>query len=700
MRKTDREVRCLYCFHKWTVNSDEDFETARIKCPGCREVQTFGEARKEYTETAEFLFRENREIRRRRDSISVHWTTQEKEIVDGKETGQKTAVDHEEDVIHGWILPKRRLIVEKEYPYYEIELRHGKAEILTGKQIADKLKLEGRILHKALFPDVLNHLLRHYCITEVEVNSTYGIYMDDHGRLYVDESPVGLSDEEKTAYKEIQRGLSYSPTADDLMRFIEFNSHFEPDEVLPTMGLSVMAAMSQPIRSHGRMLPHVFHVGPPGTHGLGKSLVHRAYVVIGWGRQQPNEDSLESKFRFAAQLDAYCGPQAVGEAEGIDSGKIGPMIKNSAENWLLTKRGDISRGDLAMMPYFSREVLFLSGNAFNVKGEAQLTRFFCTIFHAEKQAERIANKLVVDRIVDSLEQVGPSVAHKIPEIWPAWQEFNDERMKLESDIKENYETVHRRKWNDPRRAEEWSFCYMGLMAWKKAFDSLGVEWLLPSVDEFVRTVVLPVEEMTFRTSRTPLENFDSWFLDFTSMNVLKARIDKTTIENSNYDAPDVETNYDYVSKGYGETWEKGTLDVDGVGRRGMYVTTSILERYNKDSPLELRFDSLRSLADTVSRERNLPLGELLDESGNVKRISFSASGQQRAVFIPVDIGEIDIPEFDRRRAVRLKVPLDNLQYGGSRYSGKEGDILEVVPDFAAQLVNRNFAEYIDMKADR
>ena len=656
-REDPRGVRCIFCFHEWTVRTDEDFATARVKCAKCSEFQTFGEARKEWTETAEFQFREHNEIRRRSGGISVHWTTREKEIIEGKDTGDKITVEHEESVVHGWIFPRRKLIVENEYSYYEIELRPGKIEVLTGKQIADKLKLEGRILHKAWFQDVLNHLLRHYCTTEVNVNSTYGIYIGDQGTLYIDESPVGLSDEQKSAYTEIQPGLSYSPTPDDLMRYVEFSRHFEPDEVLPTQGLSVMAAISQPIRSHGRMLPHDFNVGPPGTHGLGKSLVHRAYVVIAWGRQQPNEDSLESKYRFAAQLDAYCGPQAIGEAENIDSGKIGPMMKNSAENWLLTKRGDISRGELALMPYFSREVLFLSGNAFNVRGEAQLTRFLCTVFHAEKQKERIAKKLVVDKIVDGLKPVGPSVARRIPELWPTWQTFNDERMKIEAEIKDYYETSHNRAWNDPRRAEEWGFVYMGLMAWKKAFDDSGVDWSLLAIDEFVRTVVMPVEEMTFRGSRSPLENFDIWFLDFLSMNVLKAQIHVTKIDRGNYDDPDRDTEYTYTPKGMGETWERGTLKIGDTIMPGVYVAAPILERYNHDAPLELRFDSLRSFADTVSRMRDVPLPELLDGAGNVRRVSFSASGRQRAVFIPVDIDEIRDSDLAKKRKVKLKSPL-------------------------------------------
>ena len=697
-RGEDRKVRCLFCFNAWTVSSDDDFETADIRCPKCSVFQTFKDAREEWNQTAEFEFRENRQIRRRRTGVSVHWVKHEKEIIAGRETGEKVAVDYEVDVIHGWILPKRKLIVENEYPYYEIELRPGKPEILTGSQIADRLKLEGRILHRAMFQDVLYHLLRHYCTTEVRVNSTYGIYLDESGALYVDESPVGLSDEQRSAHREIQPGLSYCPTADDFWHFALFNTHFEPDEVLPTMGLSVIAAMSQPIRSHGRMLPHVFNVGPPGTHGLGKSLVPRAYVVIGWGRQQPNEDALESRYRFAAQMDAYCGPQAIGEAENIDSGKIGPMIKNSAENWMLTKRGDISRGDLAMMPYFSREVLFLSGNAFNIKGEAQLARFLCTVFHAERQKERLANKATVDRIVDSLKPVGPSVARKIPQLWPTWQEFNDDRMRLEAEISDCYQGKYQRTWNDPRRAEEWAFCLMGLMAWERAFDDSGVEWQLPAIDEFVRTIVMPVEEMTFRGSRSPLENFEMWFLDFTSMNVLKAEVSTTRIEKGNYDKPDEETTYEYTPKGIGETWERGTIEINGIKRPGVFVTASILERYNNDSAPELRFDSLRSLADTVARVRDVPIGDLLDGTGRVKRVNFTASGRQRAVFIPIDIGEISTPEFEKRRTVKLKVPLNDFSYGGVKYNGKEGEILELVSDLAAQLVRRNFATYTDGEA--
>ena len=695
MKKTDRKVRCQFCFHEWTVGNDEDVETVRVKCPKCSEWQTFGEGRREWRETAEFQFQGKFKIRRRSSGISISWTTREKEIVDGKETGDSEIVEHEESVIHGWILPKRRLIVENEYPYYEIELRHGKPEILTGSQIADRLKLEGRILHRKSFPDVLTHLLRHFCAGEDKANATYGIYQDDEGKLYVDETPVGLSDEQRTAFSEIEPGLRYSPTAEDFQQYINFNTHFKPVEILPAMALSVMATMSQPIRSHNRMLPHLYHVGPPGTSGLGKSSSQRGYVVMAWGRHDPNVNSLESKFRLPAHLDAYCGPQVIGEASGIDLEKIGSMLKNSAEGWLLTKRGDASKGAIQMIPYFSRETLFLSGNTFNIREPAQLVRFFCIIFDAANEKEKNKNKLTFDRVMRALKPVGPPVARKIPEMWPTWQAFDDEKMRLEAEIGDCYEKVYNRTWADLRRPEEWSFVLMGLMAWKKAFDDSGVDWRLPTVDEFVRTIVMPVEEMTFRASRTPLEYFDIWFLDFISMNVLKAQINKTRIEKGNYDETDEETTYDYTPKGMGETWERGALEVDGVRRPGVWVTSTILERYNRDSALELRFDSLRSLADTVSRVRDLPLAELVEENGLVKRVSFSVSGRQRAVFIPVDIGEIRTPEFEKRRKVKLKVPLDNFSYGGTKYNGKDGEILELVSDLAAQLVSRNWACYVD-----
>ena len=687
-----RKARCIFCFREWTVGKDEDVETVRVKCPGCNEHQDFGDARKEWEETAEFEFRDLKKIRRRNTGVSVFWTKREKEIVDGKETGDKVEVQHEEDIIQGYILPKHKLIVEGEFPYFEIELRPVKAEILTGKQIADKLKNEGRILHKKLFDDVLNHLLRHFCKEEAEVNSTYGIYVKQDDTLFLDESPVGLSDEQRTAFREIKAALDYIPGKEDFELIPQFNAHFEPDEVLPTMGLSVIAAMAQPIRSHKKMLPHDFNVGPPGTSGLGKSLTQRVYAEIAWGRQPITEEGLESKFRLAAMIDAYCGPQTIGEAENIDSKVIAAMLKNSAEMWFLTKRGD---KDQTMIPYHSRETFFLSGNSFPITQKARITRFFVKIFHAEKQRERIASKQIVDGIVKKMKPIGPFVVRKIPELWPTWALFEEAAAKIESEISRCYNDTHGFVWQDPRRPEEWSFDYMGLIAWDKAFKDIGVEWRLPSIEEFTRTCVVPVEEMTWRTKRDPLEVFDTWLLDFLSMNVTKAAISRTTIEQGDFDSPERDTEYDYISKGEGQIWEYGYIEINGVRRAGVYITGAILDRFNKEQSVDLRFDSLRSLADAVSRDRDIPLRLLLDENDIVERHTFNVSGQQRAVFVPKDIDEIRMPELGKKVKVRLKVPLTDLPYGGVKYSGREGQEVDLPLDLAIELVRKNSAAYSD-----
>lgn len=47
-RKEDRKVSCVNCDNEWTVNADEDFETARIKCLECGQGQAFGDARRDW----------------------------------------------------------------------------------------------------------------------------------------------------------------------------------------------------------------------------------------------------------------------------------------------------------------------------------------------------------------------------------------------------------------------------------------------------------------------------------------------------------------------------------------------------------------------------------------------------------------------------------------------------------------------------
>ena len=693
-RSETRKVRCYSCFKEWAVRDEEATKGVRVKCPdpNCGEVNEFQYFETEWKKTAQFEFRGNKKIRRRETGISVFWTTQEKEIENEKETGKKIEVQNEDDIIQGFILPKRKLIVERQFPYFEIELRLDQAEILTGKQIADELKIEGRILNKKLFEDVLNHTLRHFCKEEAEVNATYGIYPRKDGSLFLDESPVGVSDEQRTAFREIKPAIDYKPTKEDFELIPQFNAHFEPEEVLVTMGLSAIAAMAQPIRSHKKMLPHDFNVGPPGTSGLGKSLVHRVYVDIGWGREPISEDALETKFRFAAFIDAYCGPQTIGEAENIDSKTISALLKNSTERWFLDKRG---KENLKMVPYNARETFFMDGNLFPITQKARIARFFLKMFHAEKQRERIANKPVVDGIVRQMKPIGPFVARKIVELWPTWTLFEEAAAKLESEISRCYNDTHGLEWQDPRRAEEWSFDYMGLMAWDKAFRDTGVEWQLPTVEEFTRTVVVPVEEMTWRTKRDPLEVFDTWLLDFLSMNVTKAAVSRTTIEHGNYEDPDRDTEYEYISKGEGQTWERGYIEINGVRRAGVYVTGAVLDRFNKEQPVDLRFDSLRSLADAVSRERDVPLVSLLDENGIVERHTFGVSGRKRAVFVPEDISEIRMPELGKKVRVRLKVPLTDLPYDGAKYSGKEGQEVDLPLDLAIDLVRKNSAVYSD-----
>ena len=96
------------------------------------------------------------------------------------------------------------------------------------------------------------------------------------------------------------------------------------------------------------------------------------------------------------------------------------------------------------------------------------------------------------------------------------------------------------------------------------------------------------------------------------------RPNSSALQQGDFDSPERDTEYDYISKGEGQIWEYGYIEINGVRRAGVYITGAILDRFNKEQSVDLRFDSLRSLADAVSRDRDIPLRLLLDENDIVE----------------------------------------------------------------------------------
>lgn len=442
--------------------------------------------------------------------------------------------------------PIRRLDVDGTR-YFEVDLQ----EKVNGNMndILNFMRRQGGVVSSGDLSNCVNALITSIDMPVEIGHATYGIYLDDDVlELCLDPHPV--SDEQRRICRQVKEAVNQKLTKESIQAYVDVLSFWHQYEVYPVMSYGVMAPFGYVLKKRINMLiPYLYHSSPMA--GLGKTITGRIFSQKLYGVAPESMSAFCSDFRMADTLNSFCGLKCLDEAEQYPwGGKVGEKIKQAAENHMQDKRGT-SSGKSRL--YYSRLIACFTGNGFPIKTKSELVRFLRIEFdilmkdqRSNREKSRELNKLIESmrplgfRIVESELQ---DLNYSIDELIRRIERYADE-------IVASYDGA----FFDQRRPAAFGLIYEGLKVWERLCIAYGVEWLAPSIKEFVDCVVKPIEESTFELKELPVDDFLDWFELFKIMDKERCK---------------------------GTTWKPHTLKLEYQDYDGIVITNPILKQYIK-----------------------------------------------------------------------------------------------------------------------
>ena len=477
--------------------------------------------------------------------------------------------------------------------------------------IIKKLKAEGGVLCKNKIDDVVNTVF--LGLPEVKGHATIGVYEDgDNLELYLDDVKP-YKDLQKQIHERCKPSFKQKLDKDSLKPYFDVIENWHLYEVLPSMGLSIMAPFGLMLRKHNKIVPNISHYSP--ISGLGKSTVQKIFSYYLFLIYPESGDAINSPYRLVSLLDSICCFICVEEVDNVDFSQLESILKYSPENYKGSSRG---RPDLTSDESLSRATLGMTSNRFKIQNETTLVRILKIEFDSTAKSERARNKEKVEKLTRVLNELKPIgwelvrlelelVGHSME---PLLEKINGHEKEL------------RKRYNffDPRRSTEWAIVYEGLQVWEFASSMYDLDWKAPSYEIFVKEVVDKIEKSTKETGEAPIEDFLCWW----SMWQVNHKItNKTYNENLDRSKP-IE-----IVKGEGEIFAKNkTIVHGGKVYDGFIITSPVLREYKLQK--NSKIDNLGDIAKAVENITGIPK----DKSLKIWNIG---KDTKQAVFIPNDI---------------------------------------------------------------
>lgn len=457
----------------------------------------------------------------------------------------------------------------------------------------DRLRHNGRVFHQSGH-EMLGLMVLHS--PKRTAQATFGIYAEDDGRLAIPQEffPSAL---QAPYHQDLEPWLGYGAAADDWQAYLDIASRFHEYEALPLMGLAAMAPVFYLLRDCANWpVPCVFMFSR--GQGTGKTTLARTFGPRLWKAPETPASTLAKDFRLNHLYDFGCGLVMVEEAEKAEWETIVPTIKTAYTSPQGRMMGQVKGGQLGMDRPRNRSSFTFTANAPAEFDEPTLARFLC--IHADEgRAPTDEDRSFFSGVEERLKALGPALARALIDTHCTLARLLDALKGYATDISSLFPGKMR---DGARRPQAWALVYVGLTIWQIATSRA---YAVPTVSDFVKDVVVPVEEATYKRTRSRLDNFSHYFEDYLASKTRHTQ-----------DGP--------VVAGEGRMLARATVG----GMDGWHFTGEFLEGYNrtcKDRPL-LKFESLKDHAQEVAKKWNLPADTLFDKAGNVLRANL---GQKR-----------------------------------------------------------------------
>ncbi len=619
--------------------------------------------------SVEFDFRPGVRIRQTPDG--VYWV-----VVGHDKKGNETEDDY--IVITDQVVGHRRIAVEGQV-YVEAELLPGQRLTSTVPALLGRLDSMGRVLDHGRARDVLPALLHHILRRTEESYPTWGFYRGKDGRIVECRRPTPIRPEQDARWVAMEPAVGREFTAEDLRAYVYLLRFYRLYESLPFLGSAVGAPLAYVARSERELVCHILAYSK--TPGLGKTTLAEALSDDLFLVRPATGPSLNSEFRWPAHLDSVCAPMAVNEAQGLGWKVIAASFKASAESMVADRRG---RADQTMDEYMSRMVALMTSNAAPPLTPTELVRLILVHMDESAKLEREGARARFEAAAAAVRgrAIGPALARLITREYPTVESFMRRRSKLaEALASEARAQVF--SFGDGRRPGAWAHIYIGLEAFARACRENGVEWSMPTLAEFLRDVVIPIERGAAEVEVTALQSFRSFVANY--------RVEHTIRQIETTERGQIVESRDSV-KGEGSIIFTAALDLN-EGREGAtpkripgdWITAPFMDRFNVEcdrrSRPELRFASLKELSERAALEAGLPREAFLQfdkarGSWNVRKMMFPDGGRPRAAFVPAAEGQLEgiienVGASDR--------PRTDPGVGGDTSSGESGHSTEEEP---------------------
>ncbi len=545
------------------------------------------------------------------DTETARWTPTEICLVfNPGEKGERARC-----VIRGSVKPLERLRVDGEV-YYRW-MMDGEEITARVDDLLERLKGEGYIFYRSRAQDVLSAVASGMADRTEDRHATYGVYT--HGdKLELCEDPLPVKDEQIKVWEKVRGNIQFEATPEDLQAYIKMMGYWHSYEAFPTFGLGLAAPFTPVLRTNGIFFPHGFNYAP--DHDLGKSMSARVASVNMFGMREESGGSIGTDYRLNAHFDAIALPIVVEEADALKDSVLS-AIKDSAESWNLGKRGNTQ---MTMKRYASRAVLLMTGNALPTETGSVLKRILNVRFDSSKRGER---RLKANESKDQLKKLRP-IGFWLERNYITNHQSCPDLLRMIEDYAREIESK-RPDWESPQRPYAWAVVYFGLKIFEEGCKAKGVDWQTPLIEEFVKSVVNPVERSTWDSKRTNVDRFIEWFDMWCVQNCFRVNLGDGL--------------YNIEVKGEDVVWKeeplkvetkKAGLTVKTESVRGVYVTSALLQEYNKKALPEERISNLKELAMQAASAAGIPIDCVIEPGTEKVARTMIGNEQMRAAFVP------------------------------------------------------------------